>query len=149
MSRLSSPLPLSPFLAPHSTCSYMRLCPAPALLRFSQRSLTQRSTRHPCYRPLESVSNVIPGYLKSFSCSHTTPSNKMSSSEGIIANLYNASVNTPENLSGSPEDVVNKSHHLKCGKGFTNPWPRYIPARFRSVITWRFHCSVSLPHFTL
>lgn len=56
---------------------------------------------------------------------------RMSSTQAIIASVYNASVVIPENLSSSPEDIANKSHHLKNGR-FTNPWPRY-----ESSSVWR------------
>ncbi|KAH8147484.1 uncharacterized protein LAJ45_08311 [Morchella importuna] len=49
----------------------------------------------------------------------------MSSSEGLIASLYNASVRTPETPSRVPEDISSKSHHAKCRKGFQNPWPSW------------------------
>lgn len=115
------PFPLTKSLVPRSTCSYMRLYPTPILLRFSQTSSVQWSSFHPCYRPLRFVSGIIPGYRKGFSI---IPSNKMTGSVGLVANLYSASVATPENPSGSPEDIAKKEHHLK--NGFTNPWPRYI-----------------------
>lgn len=116
-----SPLlfPLTQFLVPRSTCSYMRLFPTLNLLASFQRSSVRCNSFHLCCPPFRSVSDVLPGYRKSFS---SIPSNKMSSSEGLSANLYSASVTTPNNLSGSPEDI--SSHHLK--NGFTNPWPRYI-----------------------
>lgn len=131
MSRLSShqapPLHFAQFLRSHPACAYMRLSPSLTLLRFIQRTSPQTRRYNPChYHPLRSVTDVIPGYCKSFSCSNSTSSHRMSRSVGIITSLYNASVTTPKNLSGSPEDVVNKSHHLKCGNGFANPWPRYI-----------------------
>lgn len=114
----SVPFPLTKSLVPRSTCSYMRLCPTPILFRFTQKPSVQWSSFHPCYRPLRFVSGIIPDYRKSFS---STSSNKMLSS---VENLYSASVATPKNPSGSPEDIDTKNHHLK--NGFTNPWPRYI-----------------------
>lgn len=117
----SVPFPLAKSLVPRSTCSYMRLCPIPILFRSSQKSSVQWSCSHPCYRPLRFVSGIIPGHRKSFS---STSSNKMPNSVGLVANLYSASVATPKNPSGSPEDIDTKNHHLK--NGFTNPWPRYI-----------------------
>ena len=107
----------------------MRLCPASGLPRFLQsfRWCLLQSYRF-IPRSLFSHSqiycnNVVP-HLSAVSSPTTTPT-KMSSTQAIIASVYSASVSTPQNLSSSPEGVTNKSHHLKDGKGFTNPWSRY------------------------
>jgi N-acyl-phosphatidylethanolamine-hydrolysing phospholipase D len=53
---------------------------------------------------------------------------KMSSigGTGIGAGLY-AAVSTPTQGAAQPEDAKDKAHHLKGGKGFTNPWDSYVP----------------------
>lgn len=44
------------------------------------------------------------------------------SSSGTAAALYAATV-SPASITGAvPEDAKGKQHHLKDGKGFTNPW---------------------------
>lgn len=44
------------------------------------------------------------------------------SSSGTAAALYAATV-TPASVTGAvPQEVEGKKHHLKDGKGFTNPW---------------------------
>ncbi|KAG0129320.1 putative Zn-dependent hydrolase/oxidoreductase family protein [Tuber indicum] len=67
--------------------------------------------------------NVIP-HFSTLSSRTTTPT-RMSSTRAVVASVYSVSVSTPQNLSSSPEDVANKSHHLENGKGFTNPWPSW------------------------
>lgn len=51
---------------------------------------------------------------------------KMSSigGAGIGAGLY-AAVSNPAQILSQPEDAAAKAHHLKNGKGFTNPWDSY------------------------
>jgi hypothetical protein len=46
---------------------------------------------------------------------------KMASSS-TSALLYAATVSVSSDVSSSPADVKDKKHHLKNGKGFTNPW---------------------------
>ncbi|RDW66178.1 metallo-hydrolase [Coleophoma cylindrospora] len=46
----------------------------------------------------------------------------MSASGGIAAAAYACSITTPSALGAVPEDTDAKAHHLKNGKGFTNPW---------------------------
>ena len=75
---------------------------------------------------------------------------RMSSTRATIASGYNASVVTPENPSSSPEDIDTKSHHLKNGKGFTNPWPRYESSSMwmsnllllPSILSFRLHVNI-------
>lgn len=51
---------------------------------------------------------------------------KMSSigGAGIGAGLY-AAVSNPGQVLSQPEEAAAKAHHLKNGKGFTNPWDSY------------------------
>jgi hypothetical protein len=58
---------------------------------------------------------------------HFSTTLKMSSigGAGIGAGLY-AAVSTPTQGAAQPEDATDKAHHLKNGKGFTNPWDSYI-----------------------
>lgn len=51
---------------------------------------------------------------------------KMSSisGAGIGAGLY-AVVSNPAQIGTQPEEAAEKRHHLKNGKGFTNPWDSY------------------------
>jgi hypothetical protein len=42
----------------------------------------------------------------------------------IGAGLY-AVVSNPAQIAAQPEDARDKKHHLKNGKGFTNPWESY------------------------
>lgn len=47
------------------------------------------------------------------------------SGAGIAAGLY-AVVSNPTQVAAEPEDAKDKAHHLKNGKGFTNPWDSYV-----------------------
>jgi N-acyl-phosphatidylethanolamine-hydrolysing phospholipase D len=38
------------------------------------------------------------------------------------AALYACTMTSPASLGAVPEDTEAKAHHLKDGKGFTNPW---------------------------
>ena len=68
---------------------------------------------------LRFFARVFPKHSRSQRPLSTTT--KMSSS-GTAASLYAATV-SPVTISGAtPEDARDKSHHLKDGKGFTNPW---------------------------
>lgn len=51
---------------------------------------------------------------------------KMSSvgGAGISTALY-AAVSNPAQLAAQPDEAQEKAHHLKNGKGFTNPWDSY------------------------
>lgn len=44
---------------------------------------------------------------------------------GLGAGLY-AVVSNPAQVGAVPEDAQDKRHHLKHGKGFTNPWDSYV-----------------------
>lgn len=44
---------------------------------------------------------------------------------GIAAALYACTITPPSSLGAVPEDNAAKAHHLKDGKGFTNPWPSW------------------------
>jgi N-acyl-phosphatidylethanolamine-hydrolysing phospholipase D len=44
---------------------------------------------------------------------------------GIGASLY-AVVSSPTQIAAQPEGTEEKAHHLKNGKGFTNPWDSYV-----------------------
>lgn len=46
---------------------------------------------------------------------------------GIGAGLY-AVVSNPAQMAAKPEEADQKRHHLKNGKGFTNPWESYVEA---------------------
>jgi hypothetical protein len=58
---------------------------------------------------------------------HFATTVKMSSIGGatIGAGLY-AAVSNPAQLAAKPEEADEKRHHLKNGKGFTNPWDSYV-----------------------
>jgi hypothetical protein len=43
----------------------------------------------------------------------------------IGAGLY-AVVSNPAQVAARPEEADEKKHHLKNGKGFTNPWDSYV-----------------------
>ena len=54
---------------------------------------------------------------------YTSP--RMSSS-GTAAALYAATI-SPASITGAePVEAKDKKHHLKDGKGFDNPWDRYV-----------------------
>lgn len=42
------------------------------------------------------------------------------------AALYAATITNPTTAGNVPEDSKAKKHHLKDGKGFTNPWDSWI-----------------------
>ena len=55
------------------------------------------------------------------------------------AALYACSMSPPTNLGAVPEDSKAKAHHLKDGKGFTNPWPSWTeknPAAIVGAMIW-------------
>jgi hypothetical protein len=60
---------------------------------------------------------------------------KMSSigGAGIGAGLY-AAVTNPAQIAAQPEEAAQKAHHLKNGKGFTNPWDSYTELSAFQVI---------------
>ena len=48
---------------------------------------------------------------------------RLSSTGGMAAAaLYSITMSSPATLGAVPEDSAEKSHHLKNGTGFTNPW---------------------------
>jgi hypothetical protein len=59
---------------------------------------------------------------------HFTKTIKMSSigGAGVGAGFY-AVVSSPAQIVTQPEGTEDKAHHLKDGKGFTNPWDSYVP----------------------
>jgi len=44
------------------------------------------------------------------------------SSSGIAAALYAVTISSSSITGAQPEEAKDKQHHLKDGKGFTNPW---------------------------
>ena len=44
------------------------------------------------------------------------------SSSATAAALYAATISTSQIAGAVPEEAKEKRHHLKDGKGFTNPW---------------------------
>ena len=44
------------------------------------------------------------------------------STAGTAAALYAATISTSSMTGAVPEEAKEKAHHLKDGKGFTNPW---------------------------
>ena len=66
---------------------------------------------------------------------------------GIGAAMY-AVVSNPAQIAAQPEEAKDKAHHLKNGKGFTNPWDSYVewtPWDFMRMFVWY----VATPHRTL
>jgi len=56
-----------------------------------------------------------------------------------MAAIYAASISSPTALGAVPEDVEAKAHHLKNGKGFTNPWEswkEFNPATIIRGMIW-------------
>lgn len=52
---------------------------------------------------------------------------------GMGAGLY-ALVSNPAQLGTVPEEANEKRHHLKNGKGFTNPWDSYVDIGFWQLL---------------
>jgi len=48
---------------------------------------------------------------------------------GVGMGLY-AAVGNPAQVASQPEEAAEKRHHLKNGKGFTNPWESYTESSF-------------------
>jgi len=71
-------------------------------------------------------------------------------STGTSAALY-ATVSTSNTQGVAPEDAKNKTHHLKDGKGFTNPWPSFRDFTPASII-WALlrygHCYICMARRT-
>jgi N-acyl-phosphatidylethanolamine-hydrolysing phospholipase D len=51
----------------------------------------------------------------------------------IGVGLY-AAVSNPAQVAAKPEDADEKKHHLKNGKGFTNPWDSYVESSFVDLV---------------
>lgn len=47
--------------------------------------------------------------------------------------LY-AVVSNPAQIATQPEEAAEKRHHLKNGKGFTNPWDSYTESSFWELV---------------
>jgi hypothetical protein len=76
---------------------------------------------------------------------------KMSSigGAGIGTALY-AIISTPTQVAAQPEEAKDKAHHLKNGKGFTNPWDSYVATtafRVFSTLLWFVGTSGSTTEF--
>jgi hypothetical protein len=52
----------------------------------------------------------------------------------IAAALYAATFSAPAALGAVPEDTEKKAHHLKNGKGFTNPWDSWKEFTARNIL---------------
>ena len=48
------------------------------------------------------------------------------SGSGTAAALYAATISAASITAATPEAAGEKRHHLKDGKGFTNPWVRKV-----------------------
>ncbi|KAE8453760.1 hypothetical protein EG329_009271 [Mollisiaceae sp. DMI_Dod_QoI] len=66
--------------------------------------------------------------------------------------LYAVSMTSPTALGAVPEDVETKAHHLKHGKGFTNPWESWrdfsAPEMMRKIIWGRLTGTFTSPDTT-
>lgn len=57
---------------------------------------------------------------------HFSTTVKMSSIGGAGVGIgLHAIVSNPAQVAAQPEEAKDKAHHLKNGKGFTNPWDSY------------------------
>jgi N-acyl-phosphatidylethanolamine-hydrolysing phospholipase D len=76
--------------------------------------------------------NKPPGFWQKPQFSTTV---KMSSIGGasIGVGLY-AAVSNPAQVAAKPEEADEKRHHLKNGKGFTNPWDSYVESSFVDLV---------------
>lgn len=55
------------------------------------------------------------------------------------AALYACTMTSPTALGAVPEDTEAKAHHLKNGKGFTNPWESWVEmsaAQLGTAMVW-------------
>lgn len=102
--------------------------------RFFKSSLASRSIRG-------STKQTISPFWQKPQFSTTV---KMSSigGAGIGAGLY-AAVSNPGQVLSQPEEAAAKAHHLKNGKGFTNPWDSFVELNvlqiFWGIISY-VHC---------
>lgn len=63
------------------------------------------------------------GLSKKSGHSHKSSSNSQTmSSSATVAALYAATISSASVTGAQPEDAKDKTHHLKDGKGFNNPW---------------------------
>jgi N-acyl-phosphatidylethanolamine-hydrolysing phospholipase D len=69
-----------------------------------------------------------------------TSATQISSMAGMTsAVLYACTTTSPTGLGAVPEDSEAKAHHLKNGKGFTNPWESWKelkPAQIMLGMAW-------------
>ena len=60
------------------------------------------------------------------------------SGSGTAASLYAATISQASVIGAEPEEAKDKRHHLKDGKGFTNPWvcaePFIVDYEFYSLV---------------
>jgi hypothetical protein len=91
----------------------------------SPRSLRRfLSTNTNAYRSSHHPTKQIPGYFWQKPRFSTTVKMSSIGGAGIGAGLY-AAVSNPGQVLSQPEEAAAKAHHLKNGKGFTNPWDSY------------------------
>ena len=64
---------------------------------------------------------------------HSFSTGPRMSSSGTAASLYAVTVSTSSISGAVPEEAKDKRHHLKDGKGFTNPWVRAVP-NYRKLV---------------
>ncbi|MCJ1376627.1 hypothetical protein MMC20_007870 [Loxospora ochrophaea] len=74
------------------------------------------------------------------------------SSAGIAAALYAATISTSTITGAVPEDAKDKTHHLKDGKGFRNPWDSWrdfsAPGIMKAMIMRRLKGTANSPNTT-
>lgn len=81
---------------------------------------------------------------KRFSTSYRTMS-----SSGTAASLYAATISPASVTGAEPEEAKDKRHHLKDGKGFTNPWDSWRefsgPGIMKAMVTRRLKGIANTP----
>lgn len=82
------------------------------------------SNRSIIYRNVRSSAKQTSGPLWQKPQFSTTVKMSSIGGAGIGAGLY-AAVSNPGQVLSQPEEAAAKAHHLKNGKGFTNPWDSY------------------------
>jgi hypothetical protein len=69
-----------------------------------------------------------------------TATQRTMSSGMTMAAVYALTLTSPTALGAVPEEAAEKAHHLKDGKGFTNPWESWrefnAPQLIRKMIWW-------------
>jgi hypothetical protein len=90
-------------------------------LRLFRRFLNINTTAH---RSLHHSTRQAPGPFWQKPQFSTTVKMSSIGGAGIGAGLY-AAVSNPGQVLSQPEEAAAKAHHLKNGKGFTNPWDSY------------------------